>query len=153
MSRSWVWCTIPCAITCSLQRGGGGATLNGQPLRASDATDLGEAMVTMGYGKTPAVQRRFLDVVNALLGKVRKIRCFGAAAYDLCNLACGRSTAFYELGLRTWDIAAAAVILAESGVKMDFREYEPTRWNIASAAPGVFDAFQATIGEWEPGDE
>ena len=39
----------------------------------------------------------------------------GAAAVDLCSVACGRVDAYYERGLNHWDLAAGALIAEEAG--------------------------------------
>jgi myo-inositol-1(or 4)-monophosphatase len=39
----------------------------------------------------------------------------GAAALDLCDVACGRFEAFWELRLAAWDVAAGICILREAG--------------------------------------
>lgn len=43
------------------------------------------------------------------------VRCDGAAALDLCAVACGRFDAYWEHGLAPWDIAAGALIAQEAG--------------------------------------
>jgi myo-inositol-1(or 4)-monophosphatase len=58
------------------------------------------------------------------------MRCLGAAAYDLANMAAGRLTAFYEKGLRLWDIAAGGHLVVRAGGIFDAVEYEPGRWRV-----------------------
>jgi myo-inositol-1(or 4)-monophosphatase len=43
------------------------------------------------------------------------VRRDGSAALDLCYVAAGRFDGFWEAGLHAWDIAAGALIVAESG--------------------------------------
>ena len=43
------------------------------------------------------------------------IRRAGAAALDLCYLACGRLDGFWELKLHPWDTAAGTLIVREAG--------------------------------------
>ncbi len=43
------------------------------------------------------------------------VRRIGAAAADLCYLACGRVDAFFEYNLNPWDVAAASLIIEEAG--------------------------------------
>ncbi len=50
-----------------------------------------------------------------LIGSIRDIRRMGAAAVDLCSVACARVDAYYEEGLNHWDLAAGALIAAEAG--------------------------------------
>ena len=43
------------------------------------------------------------------------VRRIGAAAADLCYLACGRVDGFFEYNLNAWDVAAGALIVKEAG--------------------------------------
>jgi myo-inositol-1(or 4)-monophosphatase len=43
------------------------------------------------------------------------VRRAGAAALDLCDVACGRFEAFWELRLAPWDFAAGLLIIEEAG--------------------------------------
>ena len=43
------------------------------------------------------------------------VRRAGAAALDLCYVACGRFDGFWELSLCPWDTAAATLIIQEAG--------------------------------------
>jgi myo-inositol-1(or 4)-monophosphatase len=52
---------------------------------------------------------------NALIPKVRKIRLMGAAALAIVYVAGGRFDAYWECGLRLWDIAAAGLIVECAG--------------------------------------
>jgi fructose-1,6-bisphosphatase/inositol monophosphatase family enzyme len=42
----------------------------------------------------------------------------GAAALDLCYVACGRVDGFWELGLSPWDMAAGSLIVTEAGGRL-----------------------------------
>ena len=43
------------------------------------------------------------------------LRRAGSAALDLCDVACGRFDAFWELELSPWDFSAGVVIIREAG--------------------------------------
>jgi myo-inositol-1(or 4)-monophosphatase len=59
------------------------------------------------------------------------LRRDGAAALDLCYVACGRFDGFWELNLSPWDTAAGALIVAEAGGRVTdfsgglFSNYKP----------------------------
>ena len=59
------------------------------------------------------------------------LRRIGAAALDLCYVACGRFDGFWELNLGAWDSAAGALIVAEAGGEVTdfsggpFSKYKP----------------------------
>ena len=42
-------------------------------------------------------------------------RRMGAAALDLCNVACGRTELFFEYSLCPWDYAAGSLLVTEAG--------------------------------------
>jgi myo-inositol-1(or 4)-monophosphatase len=43
------------------------------------------------------------------------VRRAGAAALDLCAVACGRFDGFWEFGLKSWDTAAGMLLVREAG--------------------------------------
>jgi myo-inositol-1(or 4)-monophosphatase len=58
--------------------------------------------------------------------RARGVRRFGAAALDLCYVACGRFDAFWEQHLHPWDVAAGLLICDEAGaVTSDFKGGPP----------------------------
>ena len=44
----------------------------------------------------------------------------GAAAVDLCSVACGRLDAFYERGLHAWDVTAGRATELRGGLDIHF---------------------------------
>ena len=94
---------------------GGPAKLNGRTIRASRRSDLGEAIVAIGFAKDAESLRENLPVFNALVSRVRKMRMMGAAALSLAYVASGRFDAYIESGIQLWDIAAAGLILECAG--------------------------------------
>ena len=101
-------------------RAGGGATLNGRPIRVSGTTDMARAMVEIGWSP-----RSDTDSFHALNRRVMAagamLRAAGSGAMALADVACGRLDGYCELHIRLWDVAAGLAILAESGaVVSDF---------------------------------
>jgi myo-inositol-1(or 4)-monophosphatase len=94
---------------------GGPARLNGKVIHASRRKELAEAIVAIGFSKTPASLNENLPVFNALVRRVRKIRMMGAAALALVYVASGRFDAYIESGISLWDIAAGGLILECAG--------------------------------------
>lgn len=95
---------------------GGGATRNGVPLRVSDTTELGEAVLATGFPYLRG-QLEHDNVENFLrfVRSVRGIRRLGSAALDLAFLAAGRYDGFWELHLSPHDVAAGALLVREAG--------------------------------------
>lgn len=95
---------------------GGGARRDDEPIAVSDLTDLDLALVGTGFPfKKLNVLPAYLETFSRILRSTAGIRRAGAAALDLCNLACGRLDAFWEYWLMPWDVAAGALIVREAG--------------------------------------
>ena len=95
---------------------GGGAFLNGRPLRVSEREDLMDGLLCTGFPYTVRDgRRRQVDVFSSFLGRARAVRRLGSAALDLCYVAAGRFDGFWEEQLHPWDIAAGALIVQEAG--------------------------------------
>jgi len=117
---------------------GAGATRDGLPIRASQATVLGTALVATGFSYEAARRARQAAVLVEVLPRVRDIRRFGAAAVDLCAVACGRVDGYYERGLAPWDLAAGGLIAAEAGAVVTDFDGGPARAGaVVAAAPGI----------------
>lgn len=94
---------------------GGGAFLNGERLTVSATPTLTTpALVSTGFPYDQSGGRN-LAAVEALLRLGVPVRRPGAAALDLCNVACGRMDAYWEIGLKPWDAAAGSLIVQEAG--------------------------------------
>jgi myo-inositol-1(or 4)-monophosphatase len=95
---------------------GGGAFLNGKPIRVSSQGELsGRAMLATGFPYDPQSALEALEVFKRFLGLGLPIRRPGAAALDLCYVACGRIDGFFEYKLNAWDCAAAILVIEEAG--------------------------------------
>lgn len=96
-----------------------GAQLNGNPLAVSKTTTVAASLLVTGFSykiatASGAAVRRFENCLRASRG----VRRLGAAALDLCFLACGRFDAFWEQDLKPWDTAAGALIASEAGARI-----------------------------------
>jgi myo-inositol-1(or 4)-monophosphatase len=124
----------------------GVARLNGSPIRGSSRTELATALVATGFGYDARVRARQAEVVSAVLPRVRDIRRAGAAAIDLAWCSCARYDAYYERGVKRWDIAAGALIAARAGLEL--RSLEATDEDPAGllvAPPALADELLALV--------
>jgi len=95
---------------------GGGARRDGEEIRVSDLPTLDLALVGTGFPfKKLNVLPAYLETLSRILRSTAGIRRGGAAALDLCDLACGRLDAFWEYWLMPWDVAAGALLVREAG--------------------------------------
>ncbi|MEW2374803.1 inositol monophosphatase family protein [Micromonospora sp. NPDC047812] len=116
---------------------GGGAWRDGERLRCSTETDLGQALVATGFGYDPGRRAHQARVVAELIPHIRDIRRFGAAALDLCLAAEGRVDAYYEKGLAAWDQAAGALVATEAGLLVAGLGGLPAGPDLVIAAPAA----------------
>jgi len=95
-------------------------TLNGAPLPpASSRAELGSTLVATGFGYATEVRAAQAAVVTRVLPAVRDIRRAGSAALDLAWVAAGRQDAYYEHGVKPWDIAAGVLLCQGAGLHVE----------------------------------
>ena len=94
---------------------GGGAFLNGRPIRCA-ADDLSHSVVCFGTSPyCPELTGRSFALARALFEGSLDLRREGTAELDLCSVAAGRAGLFFELSLSLWDYAAGALLVEEAG--------------------------------------
>ena len=91
------------------------ARLNGLPIGVSRRSKLAEAIVSIGFSKSPENLQTMLPYFNRLVPRIRKIRMMGSAALALTYVATGRFDGYIERGIRIWDIAAGGFIVERAG--------------------------------------
>lgn len=112
----------------------GGATLDNRPIRVTSGVPLDQALLGTGFSYSSEVRAAQGAVLAGLISQVRDIRRQGAAALDLCAVACGRLDAYYERGLQPWDHAAGALIAREAGASVTGLDGLPPTVDFALAA-------------------
>ena len=122
-------------------RTGGGATLNGAPLRAAGTASLDRAIIEAGW--SPRVG---LPEYQALCARLQAagvmLRNGGSGALGLADVAAGRMDGYAECHINLWDCAAALAVLAEAGAVTTAFLPGGVRGGgpILAAAPGVAEA-------------
>lgn len=95
---------------------GRGARRNKTRIRVSKERDLKRTLLATGFAYDVHKTRDDnIDHFTNFIKKAQAVRRDGAAAIDVCYVACGRYDGFWEMGLKAWDIAAAVLILEEAG--------------------------------------
>lgn len=97
---------------------GAGAALNGRRIRVSSRKSLDGALLGTGIPFRDSQTDYFdyyLATLRDLMGQTAGIRRAGSAALDLAYVAAGRFDAFWEYGLKPWDMAAGALLIQEAG--------------------------------------
>jgi len=130
---------------------GDGAYLNDRRIRVSDIDSVKQSLVSSGF---PYSRARFREPVLTRIAKIYDnamgFRRSGSAAIDLCNVACGRADAYYELSIKPWDIQAGILIVEEAGGRsstLEGRKIPFKECSILAANPLVFDRFLNLLKE------
>lgn len=92
-----------------------GAYLNGRKISVFDG-DVSNSLTL--FGTAPyyeELKRPSFDYAFKLLEKSADVRRGGSAAIDLCTVAAGRASIFFEMLLSPWDFAAGSLIVEEAG--------------------------------------
>src|SRR5690606_23837354 len=98
---------------------GAGAVLNDRRIRVAERKDLDGTMIHTGFApRERARAGSQLKTVDTLLVQAEDIRRTGSAALDLAYVACGRADAYFEAGVKAWDIAAGVLLVREAGGKV-----------------------------------
>jgi myo-inositol-1(or 4)-monophosphatase len=130
---------------------GGGATCDGATISPSVTRELGQALVGTGFSYDADRRRVQAQRMALLLPQVRDLRRFGAAAVDLCLVACGRLDVYFEQHLNPWDTAAGALIAAEAGCRLgDFLGGPARHDEVLVSAPALFEPMVALLDATSP---
>jgi myo-inositol-1(or 4)-monophosphatase len=115
---------------CYAAAAGGSATLNGEPVSASDKDQLGDFVVSLAIIGRGGITRE-----RRVAHEIRIGRRMGSAALALAYVASGRFDAFVQNGgLSLWDIAAAGLIAERSGATVTDL-YGGPWWNTSKRGP------------------
>lgn len=95
---------------------GKGAYVHGKRMQVSAEPGLAQSLLATGFPADHiSALPRNLKQTLALAPQARNIRSSGSAALHMAYVAAGRLTGFWEVGLNAWDLAAGALMIAESG--------------------------------------
>lgn len=125
---------------------GEGAYLNDQRIFCNSSATLPTALVATGFSYAPEARVVQAQRVSRMIHHIRDIRRFGAAAIDMCYVACGRLDGYFEENLHPWDIAAGDLIAREAGCRTgDFRGGPIRPAETLTASPALFEPLGALI--------
>lgn len=139
------------------ERGGGAwlrdASGDDRRLAVSTAPELRRSLLATGFIhgriKGPDKSR---DVFWALDDHTQSVRRMGSAAMVLAWVAAGHLDAYWEAGLKPWDMAAGWLLVAEAGGRITEYDGSPVRLDsptlIASnGQPGIHQEIMQTIAQ------
>jgi myo-inositol-1(or 4)-monophosphatase len=95
---------------------GSGAFLNDKRIRVSGRQSVAGTIIGTGFSprQRDKIKPHF-EILSNLMASAEDIRRTGSAALDLAFVACGRTDAFFEFGLKPWDMAAGILLVREAG--------------------------------------
>ena len=131
---------------------GGGAFLNGKPMRVSGIAEIGQALLSTGFPADYAKQMRCLEAWKRVAFRAQSIRRTGSTALNLAYVACGRFDGYWAFDNWPWDVLAGAVLITEAGGTVqssDGHPFDPFREDI-SASNGRFHAALVEAMHTEP---
>ncbi len=130
----------------SAVRGDACARCNGVPIGVSRATVLATSLIGTGFAYRSSRRAEQALALPRLLPAVRDVRRLGAAALDLCLVACGRLDGYFETGLQPWDMAAGALIASVAGaVVCGYDGGPPSTASVVASTPGIAADLLATL--------
>ncbi|MEO7653813.1 MAG: inositol monophosphatase family protein [Bryobacteraceae bacterium] len=94
---------------------GSGSYLNNRRIRVSAAKTLEESLVATGFPSRRRHQNINIHFYHQMAMATHGVRRAGSAAIDLAYVASGRLDAFWEFGLKPWDMAAGTLLVTEAG--------------------------------------
>lgn len=106
----------PCRNDLFTASRGAGAFLNNRRLRVSKRIRLADSLIGTGFPFRKGDNfERYMQLFTQIMQSTVGMRRPGAAALDLAYVAAGYYDAFYETGLKPWDMAAGSLLVTEAG--------------------------------------
>jgi myo-inositol-1(or 4)-monophosphatase len=136
----------PMRDECWSAERGGPPRLNGAVVEPSGREDLATSLVATGFGYDAAVRSVQGQLVASLLPVVRDIRRLGSAALDLAWVAGGRYDAYFERGVKHWDVAAGTLLCECAGLAVEpLAPAPPSDAGVLVGSPALVDALRPLV--------
>jgi myo-inositol-1(or 4)-monophosphatase len=95
---------------------GEGTLFNNQKVSVSMKDELQTSLLVTGFPYNVYEKPELsLNSFNKIVSQGIPVRRLGSAALDLAYVACGRFEGFWEVNLKSWDVAAGILLVNESG--------------------------------------
>jgi myo-inositol-1(or 4)-monophosphatase len=131
---------------------GSKAYLNGNEIKVSTAATTNNALIATGFPYSAFDKlESYVASMRHFMVNSHGLRRLGSAATDLAYVAAGRFEAFYEHGLKPWDVAAGTIILRQAGGKVsDFNGGDKFLFNgeMVASNGAYFDEFYDIVHKY-----
>ncbi|MCP4305600.1 MAG: inositol monophosphatase [bacterium] len=126
-------------------RTGGGAFLNGDPIKVSSSSSLGEGSVGVGSSNRSDA-KVVVKLIDLLFSQGGVFYRNASGALMLAYVAAGRLIGYSEAHMNAWDCLAGFVLIEEAGGRYeqpDPRTVLTDGTLVIAGAPGVFEAIRS----------
>lgn len=100
-------------------------SLNGQPMQVSPVSELSQAIVALDLSHQEEQRQRALEALATIAHHAHTVRAIGSAALALAWVAVGRLDAYFNIGLKPWDVAAGALLIRQAGGRLTDWDDQP----------------------------
>jgi myo-inositol-1(or 4)-monophosphatase len=94
---------------------GGGASLNGKPIRVADPTPLPEMLVHLSFPRDQVAWRGSIELTKRITAVAPHARNIGSSALAQAYVACGRLHAHARVSVGEYDIVGGNLMIEEAG--------------------------------------
>lgn len=131
-----------------LGRKGHGASLNGKPIRVAATSDIRRSSIEAGWSPRRPTEV-YIRAIEKLFAQGASVKRGASGALGLAHVANGRTDAYFESHINSWDVAAGLVIASEAGARIN--PFCTGNWiengnPILCATPGVADIVARETG-------
>ncbi|MEY4757173.1 MAG: hypothetical protein RJA34_2071 [Pseudomonadota bacterium] len=127
---------------------GGGAYLNGRPLRARSTVSMDGATIELGWSTRRPHELYLLAAQNLMKAGAAFVRR-GSGALGLADVAAGRVDGYGELHINAWDCAAGVLLVTEAGGRVN-EFFTPKGIHsgglLVASSSGIYDALACLMG-------
>jgi myo-inositol-1(or 4)-monophosphatase len=102
-----------------------------RPLQVSSVANTADGLLCIDWSSSAKKRASILQLLNELAPKSFTIRAIGSAVLAMAWVAAGRVDAYLNLNLRPWDVAAALLLVQESGGAVTSPAGDPLVWDVA----------------------
>lgn len=126
-------------------RRGGGAFVNGRPIKVSAAKSLSEGAVGTGFSNRREV-KKIVGLIDDLFSEGGVFYRNASGALMLAYVAAGRLLGYAEEHMNSWDCLAGMLLIEEAGGKVmppDPATMVKDGTQVVAGGPGIYDRLEA----------
>ena len=137
----------PVSDECYTATLGGGAMLNGKPIRVSPVTEMSQALLAASFPAHVSDNSPEITDLARVIPHCQAFRRLGSAALNLCYVAAGRLDGYWATNTKIWDIAAGVLLVREAGGIVTSLDGSPLNLERASFVAAAGDSLHVRLRE------